>query len=75
MDDVSGFWGLAKNRLHKFRGLHKSSVYLHVKECEGKWWGRGGEGGRELVAAGNGEMLGRLPLGEAEWKRGLFLLL
>ena len=34
MDDVSGFWGLAKNRLHKFRGLHKSSVYLHVKECE-----------------------------------------
>lgn len=34
IDELSGFWGLSKNRLQKFRGLQKSSVYLHVKECE-----------------------------------------
>ncbi|ULQ53040.1 hypothetical protein [Flavihumibacter fluvii] len=34
MDQMSAFWGLTKNRLHKFRGLHAASIYLHVKECE-----------------------------------------
>lgn len=34
MDELSGFWGLSKNRLQKFRGLQQASVYLHVKECE-----------------------------------------
>lgn len=34
MDELSGFWGLSKNRLQKFRGLQLTSVYLHVKECE-----------------------------------------
>lgn len=34
IDELSAFWGLSKNRLQKFRGLQKSSVYLHVKECE-----------------------------------------
>jgi transposase len=34
MDDISGFWGLTKNRLLKFRGLNKNTIYLHMKECE-----------------------------------------
>ncbi len=28
------FWGYSKNRLSKFRGLSKNSIYLHFKECE-----------------------------------------
>ena len=28
------FWGYSKNRLAKFRGLSKNSIYLHFKECE-----------------------------------------
>jgi transposase len=27
-------WGLAKVRLSRFRGIHKSTFYLHLKECE-----------------------------------------
>jgi transposase len=34
VDDISVFWGHAKNRLMKFRGLNKNTLYLHVKECE-----------------------------------------
>ncbi|ULQ56791.1 hypothetical protein KJS94_01095 [Flavihumibacter rivuli] len=34
MDDISGFWGLTKNRLLKFRGLNRNTLYLHIKECE-----------------------------------------
>jgi transposase len=34
MDELTGFWGLSKNRLQKFRGLQLTSVLLHVKECE-----------------------------------------
>lgn len=34
VDDISVFWGHAKNRLIKFRGLNKNTLYLHVKECE-----------------------------------------
>ena len=33
-DDISIFWGNAKSRLLKFRGLNKNTLYLHVKECE-----------------------------------------
>ncbi len=28
------FWRYSKNRLSKFRGLSKNSIYLHFKECE-----------------------------------------
>jgi transposase len=28
------FWGFAKTRLMKFNGLCKSTLYLHLKECE-----------------------------------------
>lgn len=32
--DVDAFWGLTKHRLAKFKGLNRSTVYLHLKECE-----------------------------------------
>lgn len=31
---IKGFWGYAKVRLNKFRGLLKNSFYFHFKECE-----------------------------------------
>lgn len=31
---VSDFWHLTKRRLQKFRGMRKSTLYLHIKECE-----------------------------------------
>ncbi|GAO42897.1 hypothetical protein [Flavihumibacter petaseus] len=34
MDEISGFWGWIKSRLQKFRGLHRNTIYLHVKESE-----------------------------------------
>jgi transposase len=34
VDDITVFWGNTKSRLLKFRGLNKSTLYLHVKECE-----------------------------------------
>jgi transposase len=34
LDDIAVFWGHTKSRLIKFRGLNKSTLYLHVKECE-----------------------------------------
>jgi transposase len=33
-DDIAVFWGNARSRLLKFRGLNKNTLYLHVKECE-----------------------------------------
>jgi transposase len=33
-DDISGFWGLTRNRLMKFRGVNRNTLYLHIKECE-----------------------------------------
>jgi transposase len=34
IDICSGFWGLTRSRLHRFRGLKKSTVLLHIKESE-----------------------------------------
>ncbi|MFA5354306.1 MAG: transposase [Thermodesulfovibrionales bacterium] len=31
---TEGFWGYAKTRLTRFRGLSRSVFYLHLKECE-----------------------------------------
>ena len=31
---VENFWGLCKVRLAKFRGVHRHTFYLHIKECE-----------------------------------------
>ena len=34
INGIEGFWGVAKVRLVKFRGMRKSTFYLHLKECE-----------------------------------------
>jgi transposase len=34
INGIEGFWGLAKTRLVKFKGMHKQTFYLHLKECE-----------------------------------------
>ena len=34
INGIEGFWGYAKVRLVKFRGLSKKTFYLHLKECE-----------------------------------------
>jgi transposase len=34
INGIEGFWGYAKVRLAKFRGLSKNSFYFHLKECE-----------------------------------------
>ncbi len=34
INGIENFWGLCKVRLAKFRGMHKQTFYLHIKECE-----------------------------------------
>jgi transposase-like protein len=34
INGIENFWGLAKVRLAKFRGMHPQTFYLHLKECE-----------------------------------------
>ena len=34
INGIENFWGIAKARLNKFRGLSKRTFYLHLKECE-----------------------------------------
>ena len=34
INGIEGFWGIAKVRLSKFRGMDKNTFYLHLKECE-----------------------------------------
>ncbi|HUF02679.1 MAG TPA: IS1595 family transposase, partial [Aridibacter sp.] len=34
INGIEGFWGLAKVRLAKFRGMRTETFYLHLKECE-----------------------------------------
>ena len=34
INGIEAFWSLAKTRLAKFRGLARSTFYLHLKECE-----------------------------------------
>jgi transposase len=34
INGIENFWGLCKVRLTKFRGVHKHTFYLHIKECE-----------------------------------------
>ena len=37
INGIENFWGLAKVRLMRFRGLSKKTFYLHLKECEFKF--------------------------------------
>jgi transposase len=34
INGIEGFWGIAKTRLVKFKGMSRSTFYLHLKECE-----------------------------------------
>ncbi len=34
INGIEGFWGYAKSRLAKFRGMNRQTFYLHLKECE-----------------------------------------
>ena len=34
INGIENFWGLAKVRLSKFRGMRKTTFKLHLKECE-----------------------------------------
>lgn len=34
INGIENFWAIAKTRLGKFRGIHKSTFYLHLKESE-----------------------------------------
>ncbi|GAA5783800.1 IS1595 family transposase [Chitiniphilus shinanonensis] len=41
INGIEGFWGVAKTRLAKFRGMSKRTFYLHLKECEFRYNYRG----------------------------------
>ena len=34
VNGIENFWGITKTRLLKFRGMHKNTFYLHLKETE-----------------------------------------
>jgi transposase len=34
INGIEGFWGYAKTRLARFRGMHPHTFYFHLKECE-----------------------------------------
>ena len=34
INGIEIFWGLCKVRLARFRGVHRHTFYLHIKECE-----------------------------------------
>ena len=34
INGIENFWSIAKTRMAKFRGIHKSTFHLHLKECE-----------------------------------------
>lgn len=41
INGIEGFWGYAKSRLTKFRGMSPATFYLHLKECEFRFNFRG----------------------------------
>ena len=41
INGIESFWGYAKTRLMRFRGLAKHTFYLHLKECEFRFNHRG----------------------------------
>ena len=34
INGIENFWGYAKHRLSKFKGIKKENFLLHLKECE-----------------------------------------
>jgi transposase-like protein len=41
VNGIEGFWGYAKTRLVRFRGIPKQTFYFHLKECEFRFNHRG----------------------------------
>jgi transposase len=41
INGIESFWGYAKTRLSRFRGMNKSTFHLHLKECELRFNHRG----------------------------------
>lgn len=37
INTIESFWGYAKRRLKKFHGLSRSTLALHIKECEARF--------------------------------------
>ena len=37
INGIKNFWGYAKHRLAKFRGISKNNFILHLKETEFRW--------------------------------------
>ncbi|ULQ53044.1 hypothetical protein [Flavihumibacter fluvii] len=62
-DDISGFWGLTRNRLMKFRGLNRNTLYLHIKECEFRFNHRNEDLQLKLL-----QMISKHPLHETQYR-------
>jgi len=41
INGIESFWAYAKTRLSQFRGVHKTTFILHLKECEFRFNNRG----------------------------------
>ena len=41
INGIESFWGYAKTRLYRFRGMSKKTFHLHLKECEFRFNNRG----------------------------------
>jgi transposase-like protein len=41
INGIESFWGYAKTRLSRFRGMRRSTFHLHLKECEFRFNHRG----------------------------------
>lgn len=62
-DDISGFWGLTRNRLMKFRGLNRNTLYLHIKECEFRFNYRNEDLQQKLL-----QLISKHPLHEMQYR-------
>jgi transposase-like protein len=49
INGIEGFWGYAKTRLFRFRGMTPSTFNLHLKECEFRFNHRGQNLGRLIL--------------------------
>lgn len=49
INGIEGFWGYAKTRLVRFRGMRPGTFYLHLKECEFRFNHRGQDLYRSLL--------------------------
>ncbi|MEL7114491.1 MAG: IS1595 family transposase [Pseudomonadota bacterium] len=50
INGIEGFWGLAKSRLTRFKGIPKHTFLLHLKECEWRFNHRASDRGKTLLA-------------------------